>query len=108
MTPFFTLALALAMPIASMAAAVAKPFDLETGEPQDNVSIENEGIVGRDPASAAEFPYIVSLSSKSNSHFCAGVLFNAYTVVTVAHCSDGQTAPTVNVRAGSLVRHRHP
>lgn len=108
MTRFFTLALALAMPIASMAASIAKPlgstkpFGLETRVPEDGV----ENIVGGTTASTAEFPYIVSLS-KSNSHFCGGVLLNAYTVVTAAHCSVGQTASTVKVRAGSLVRHRN-
>lgn len=110
MTPILTLALALAMPITSMAASIArpqgstKPFGLETREPQDDVSIESENIVGGTTASTAEFPYIVSLS-KSSSHFCGGVLLNAYTVVTAAHCSVGQTASTVKVRAGSLVSH---
>lgn len=114
MTPFLTLALALAMPAVSMAATIArpqgstKPFGLETREPQgDNVSIESANIVGGTSASTAEFPYIVSLS-KSNSHFCGGVLLNAYTVVTAAHCTVGQTASTVKVRAGSLVSHRPP
>lgn len=103
MTPFITLSLALAMPLVSMAASIAKPFGLEAREPQGDFSIESENIVGGTTASTAEFPYIVSLS-KSGSHFCGGVLLNAYTVVTAAHCSVGQTASAVKVRAGSLVR----
>jgi len=58
-------------------------------------------IVGGTAATAGEFPYIVSLS-RSGSHFCGGSLINAYTVVTAAHCSVGQSASSVRVRAGSL------
>ncbi|KAJ4392138.1 hypothetical protein N0V93_005761 [Gnomoniopsis smithogilvyi] len=109
MTPFLTLALALAMPIASLAATIGKPprvstkpFGLETREPQDEVwETDSSNIVGGTTASTAEFPYIVSLS-QSGSHFCGGVLLNAYTVVTAAHCSVGQSASSVKVRAGSL------
>lgn len=111
MTPFITLTL-LAMPIVSMAATIAKPFGstkpfgLEAREPQGDFSIDSENIVGGTTASTAEFPYIVSLS-KSGSHFCGGVLLNAYTVVTAAHCTVGQTASAVKVRAGSLVRRQN-
>lgn len=107
MTPFLTYALALSMPVLSMAAAVTKPlgqtkpFGLEVR--QDDTEITPPaGIVGGTTAAAGDFPFIVSLS-KSNSHFCGGVLLNAYTVITAAHCSVGQTASTVKVRAGSLV-----
>lgn len=115
MTPFLTLALALAMPIASLAASIprepgvsTKPFGLETRQPQEEVAeSDSENIVGGTTASTAEFPYIVSLS-QGGSHFCGGVLLNAYTVVTAAHCSVGQTASSVKVRAGSLVRLQLP
>ncbi|KAG9229455.1 serine endopeptidase [Amylocarpus encephaloides] len=60
-----------------------------------------ESIVGGTTAAAGEFPYIVSLS-RSGSHFCGGVLLNANTVVTAAHCSVGQSASNVRVRAGTL------
>jgi trypsin len=65
--------------------------------PQDNVDI-----VGGTAAAAGEFPFIVSLQ-KSGSHFCGGTLVNANTVVTAAHCTQGQTASQLSVRAGSLV-----
>lgn len=104
MTPFLTMALALAMPFTSLAASIpanpagaTKPFDLET----------RENIVGGTTASTGEFPYIVSLS-QSGSHFCGGVLLNAYTVITAAHCSVGQSASAVKVRAGSLVSQPGP
>lgn len=109
MTPFLTLALALSMPALSMAAAVTKPltqtkpFGLEIRQDETEAPPVT-GIVGGTTASAGDFPFIVSLS-KSNSHFCGGVLLNANTVITAAHCSVGQTASSVKVRAGSLVSH---
>lgn len=113
MTPVLTLALALAMPFTSLAASIpanpagsTKPFGLETRE--NVVALEDrENIVGGTTASTAEFPYIVSLS-QSGSHFCGGVLLNAYTVITAAHCSVGQSASAVKVRAGSLVSQPRP
>jgi len=66
--------------------------------PQDSVDI-----VGGTAAAAGEFPFIVSLQ-KSGSHFCGGTLVNANTVVTAAHCTQGQTASQLSVRAGSLNR----
>lgn len=107
MTPFLTYALALSMPMLSMAATIGrtKPFGLEALEVrQDETEAAPPvaGIVGGTTAAAGDFPFIVSLS-KSGSHFCGGLLLNAYTVVTAAHCSVGQTASTVKVRAGTLV-----
>lgn len=81
-----------------------KPFGLETRQPQDEASSDGANIVGGTTASTAEFPYIVSLS-KNSLHFCGGVLLNAYTVITAAHCTVGQSASAVKVRAGSLVSH---
>lgn len=107
MTPFLTYALALSMPVLSMAAAVTKPlgqtkpFGLEVRQDETELPPPS-GIVGGTTAAAGDFPFIVSLS-KSNSHFCGGVLLNANTVITAAHCSVGQTASAVKVRAGSLV-----
>lgn len=111
MTPFLTYALALSMPVLSMAAAVTKagplvstkPFGLDVRQDETDGNVPDAaGIVGGTTASAGDFPFIVSLS-KSNSHFCGGVLLNANTVITAAHCSVGQTASSVKVRAGSLV-----
>jgi trypsin len=65
--------------------------------PQDSVDI-----VGGTTANAGDFPFIVSLQ-KSGSHFCGGSLINANTVITAAHCTVGQTASSLTVRAGSLV-----
>lgn len=106
MTPFLTLALALSMPALSMAAAITKPlvqtkpFGLDVRQDETELP-PPAGIVGGTTAAAGDFPFIVSLSSR-NSHFCGGVLLNANTVITAAHCSD-RTASSVQVRAGSLV-----
>jgi len=37
-------------------------------------------------AAKGEAPYIVSLQTTSNSHFCAGSLLDEVTIVTAAHC----------------------
>jgi hypothetical protein len=87
---------ALALPAVASAAAVTKPVR----------STDGTEIVGGTTAASGEFPYIVSLSS-SGSHFCGGVLLNANTVLTAAHCSVDFSASAVKVRAGSLVRHSH-
>lgn len=63
-------------------------------------------IVGGSPASAGQFPYIVTVTTDST--ICGGVLIGANTVLTASHCTfnqDGsQTSPSVyTIRAGSLV-----
>lgn len=98
MAPLLELAVTLALPAFSMAAAVAKMSELPA-----RGSGASE-IVGGTTAASGEFPYIVSLSH-SGSHFCGGVLLNAHTVLTAAHCSVDYAASTVKVRAGSLVRY---
>ncbi|TEY83991.1 hypothetical protein BOTCAL_0023g00120 [Botryotinia calthae] len=98
MAPVLNFALALAMPILSLAAA------LPTGAELENRATTLGGtpdIVGGTTAALGEFPYLVSLSY-SGSHFCGGVLLNAYTVLTAAHCSVSYSASSVKVRAGTL------
>ncbi|KAJ4349119.1 hypothetical protein N0V95_004861 [Ascochyta clinopodiicola] len=60
-------------------------------------------IVGGVPAVAGDFPFIVSLQ-KNGAHFCGGSLLDSTTVLTAAHCADGQTTSGLTVRAGSLNR----
>ncbi|KAF5138934.1 Trypsin [Metarhizium brunneum] len=57
-------------------------------------------IVGGSPAEAGEFPFIVS-TLRNGRHWCGGVLLNANTVLTAAHCVESQPAIS-QVRAGSL------
>lgn len=83
----------LALPALSMARAMPKPFPI----PGDGK------IVGGEPASEGDFPYIVSLQ-QGGSHFCGGTLIDSTTVVTAAHCSDGQDPAASQVRGNTLVR----
>ncbi|KEY74969.1 hypothetical protein S7711_01318 [Stachybotrys chartarum IBT 7711] len=82
-------------------AALALP-NLALGNPLPQ--FETSQIVGGELAVAGDFPYIVSLQRSTGSHFCGGTLVNANTVVTAAHCSTGQSASAVRVRAGSRNR----
>lgn len=82
--------LALALPALSLGAAI----------PQDDMAVN---IVGGTAAAAGEFPYIISLQTSSGSHFCGGALLNANTVITAAHCAEGQSASRLRIRAGTTV-----
>ncbi|CAI6101063.1 unnamed protein product [Clonostachys chloroleuca] len=82
----------LALPALTMGGAI----------PREEASIL---IVGGSPASAGQFPYIVTVTTDST--ICGGVLIGANTVLTASHCTfnqDGsQTSPSVyTIRAGSL------
>jgi len=89
---------ALAIPAVVLSAAI--PQDPEI--PAWDEGSEND-IVGGVSASAGDFPFIVSIQ-QSGRHFCGGSLLNANTIVTAAHCAEGQTASSLTIRAGSLSR----
>jgi trypsin len=89
--------LALAIfPALSIAAALPEPVG-----PASDIG-GGADIVGGSAAVAGQFPYQVALLH-SGSLFCGGVLINANTILTAAHCSVDYAASSVKVRAGSLV-----
>ncbi|KAH7074004.1 trypsin [Paraphoma chrysanthemicola] len=94
------IALALALPVLALSAAIPQdppPF-------VEDPSSDDADIVGGVAASSGDFPFIVSLQTSSGSHFCGGSLLNANTVLTAAHCTVGQSAGSLRVRAGTLNR----
>lgn len=96
----YIMALAI-VPTMAMAVAIMEPAFM--------AAKHLESIVGGTAASTGEFPYIVSLQYiRGNSHTCGGVMVNAHTIVTAAHCSVDQTPSTLQARAGSLVGFIHP
>ncbi|KAK9694690.1 Trypsin [Popillia japonica] len=60
-------------------------------------------IVGGTNAAAGAYPFVVSLRSSSNSHFCGGSILNTRWVLTASHCIIGSTTANVFVYAGSNI-----
>uniref|UniRef100_A0A1B0DKN2 Uncharacterized protein n=1 Tax=Phlebotomus papatasi TaxID=29031 RepID=A0A1B0DKN2_PHLPP len=55
-------------------------------------------IIGGQTASPGQFPYIASLRSSGNAHFCGGILANNRWIVSAAHCTIGRSlANTISV-----------
>ncbi|GJQ80528.1 hypothetical protein Trydic_g12419 [Trypoxylus dichotomus] len=48
-------------------------------------------IVGGSNAPAGEYPFMISLRSSGNAHFCGGTLLNSLNVLTAAHCIVGMS-----------------
>ena len=83
----------LVLSLAALSAVSASPVSRDVKIP---------AIVGGVPATAGEFPFIVSFQ-KSGQHFCGGSLIDSTTVLTAGHCVDGQDLSGLTVRAGTLV-----
>jgi trypsin len=56
-------------------------------------------IVNGTPTTAASSPWQVSLQSEG-SYYCGGSILDATTIVTAAHCVEGETAAGTTIRAG--------
>jgi trypsin len=64
-------------------------------------------VVGGTMAAQGQFPYVVSIWADSwfgSSHICGGSILDATTVLTAAHCADGQLASSLSVRYGAANR----
>ncbi|WP_434587097.1 S1 family serine peptidase [Streptomyces sp. A5-4] len=65
-------------------------------------------VVGGNPAATTDVaPYLVSVNATSwfgSEHVCGGFLRDASTVITTAHCVDGQTPSSLSVKFGGLDR----
>lgn len=58
------------------------------------------GIVGGQPATTAQYPWVVVLVDRQGHPFCDGTLTTPTTVLTAAHCLLGRTADRVLVLGG--------
>ncbi|XP_070509010.1 trypsin-like [Chironomus tepperi] len=69
-------------------------------------SDRNPRIVGGTNATIEEVPYQVSLRycRTTCGHFCGGSIINQDTILTAAHCVDGDLPEWIAVRAGSDLR----
>jgi len=57
-------------------------------------------IVGGEPASIGDHPYVVYLADRSGAQFCGGTLVARDAVVTAAHCAVAMSAADMTVVAG--------
>ena len=60
-------------------------------------------IVGGEATTIEEYPYQISLLSYG-SHICGGSIVASNFIVTAAHCTDGSSASSLSIRAGSSIR----
>lgn len=63
-------------------------------------------IVGGRPATRHQFPWIVSLRSATNDHFCGGFILSDRWVGSAAHCTFGSRAVPANVIVASAAHTR--
>ncbi|KXJ85554.1 trypsin-related protease [Microdochium bolleyi] len=100
MSPNFKLAAILAI-LPALAAAAPTPSGAR--RQTEGGGFSSVQIVNGTTAAAGEFPYIVSVI-EGGRHNCGGVLLDARTILTAAHCSSNANLTAYGVRAGSLDR----
>uniref|UniRef100_A0A1B0GJ77 Putative serine-type enodpeptidase sp chironomus riparius n=1 Tax=Lutzomyia longipalpis TaxID=7200 RepID=A0A1B0GJ77_LUTLO len=75
----------------------------------DDVTDANPGFQGRvvggtSATSAAQFPYMASLRTAANAHFCGATIIATRTVLSAAHCTVGRGTGAVRVVVGTHLR----
>lgn len=66
----------------------------------ENQSKPGGRIVGGSDANIEDFPYQISLQSYEQ-HVCGGSIISSIHILTAAHCTDGNSASQLSIRAGS-------
>lgn len=93
-----------ALGIAVLLVALGAPVALAGAPPSADhpeVPGNQPHIVGGEPASAADYPWMVALTrGNSDSAYCGGALVAPDRVLTAAHCISGYSAGSVRVLAG--------
>ena len=62
--------------------------------------LEKLPIVGGSEVSIDQWPWQVSVQTRSGSHFCGGLILTEEWILTAQHCVDGDTASQMRVEAG--------
>ncbi len=57
-------------------------------------------IVGGTEATPHSYPFIAALVDTNGDHFCGGSIVGRRSILTAAHCVEGETASTVRVVVG--------
>ncbi len=67
-------------------------------------ALETSGIIGGQNANRNEYPWQVSLTSRSGNGrpFCGGILITYQHVLTAAHCTDRESPGSFRVEVGTL------
>ncbi|XP_055706586.1 trypsin alpha-3-like [Phlebotomus papatasi] len=69
-----------------------------------NPEFQGRVVGGSSATSAAQFPYMASLRTSGNAHFCGATIIAARTVLSAAHCTVGRSTGGTRVVVGTHLR----
>lgn len=90
--------------VALIAAVIAEPIPRLSREKLDlqvDASRNDSKIVGGQPATDGQIPYIYSLRAPT-SHRCGGIILATNKLITACHCTAGVAATSLTIRYNSL------